>query len=183
MLWTLIRPNMDPHHPSRLCFDRETDTVETGAPSLPLKFTSVNCYNRSVTFQQKEKESGSKLVGSALHLIAKVKWECDNDSTDTEQLREASQHWHFLDVDTFRLQKASQWLRSDCFTVRKVFLLSAWSCHFKKPISNIRLCIGDHTDYPSFYFQHAERMMAPTCPACLTAHVYSFVSRTAGGES
>lgn len=65
-------------------------------------------------------------MGHVLHLIAKVKWECDNDSADREQLREASQHWRFLDADTFLIQKASQWLQSDYFTAENEFPPSVW---------------------------------------------------------
>lgn len=54
---------------------------------------------------KKKKESSSKLLGHVLSLIAKVKWECDNDSADTEQLWEASRRRRFLDADTFLIQR------------------------------------------------------------------------------
>lgn len=61
---------------------------------------------KSGGFKKKKKESSSKLWGHVLPLIAKVKWECDNDSADTEQLWEASWHRRFLDADTFLIQRS-----------------------------------------------------------------------------
>lgn len=136
--------------------------------------------------EKEKKESGSKLVGRVLHLIAKVKWECDNDSVDTEQLREASQHWQFLDADTFLIQRPPRGSEVTISLSEKKFsppcgaLIVTWN--LQKPIPNIRLCRDDHTDDPSLYIQHAKRMMAPPWPACLTAHFHPFASRTAGGE-
>lgn len=60
------------------------------------------------------------------HLIAKVKWECDNDSSDMEQLREASHHWHFLDADTFLIQRPPSGSEVTVLLAENTFLSWVW---------------------------------------------------------
>lgn len=88
-------------------------------------------------------------MGPALHLIAKVKWERDNDSADTEQLWEAWRHRHFLDADTFLIQRPPSgprvtiWLSENkfCPPCRSLVVTqNPW-----KLIPNSRLCIRDRT--------------------------------------